>query len=147
MRLTHKRAVETHIDTVWDRCTDLHTVGGCFPGAAITSVDGDDFTGEVAVKVGLWTLKFVGEGSMTVRDTAHHRAEIRSSGHESRGLGHADLVVVLTLTERRGGGTEMLLESSLAVRGLPAALGSSLAQTISGPPVRKFLSCVGTPVD
>ena len=41
----------------------------------------------------------------------------------------------------------MLLESSLAVRGLPAALGSSLAQTISGPPVRKFLSCLGTPVD
>ena len=38
----------------------------------------------------------------------------------------------------------MLLESSLAVRGRPAALGSSLAQTISGPPVRKFLSCVGT---
>lgn len=84
---------------------------------------------------------------MTVRDTAHHRGEISSSGHESRGLGHADLVVVLTLTERRGGGTEMLLESSLAVRGLPAALGSILAQTISGTPVRKFLSCVGTPVD
>ena len=41
----------------------------------------------------------------------------------------------------------MLLESSLAVRGLPAALGSILAQTISGTPVRKFLSCVGTPVD
>ena len=70
----------------------------------------------------------VAEGSMTVRDTAHHRTEISSSGHESRGLGHADLVVVLTLTERRGGGTEMLLESSLAVRGLPAALGSSLAR-------------------
>ena len=45
MRLTHKHAVETHIDTVWDRCTDLHTVGGCFPGAAMTSVDGDDSPG------------------------------------------------------------------------------------------------------
>src|SRR5690625_8021494 len=58
MELTHRFTVPASIDETWKLLNDLHEVGECFPGAAVESVDGDDFSGTVKVKLGPISMQY-----------------------------------------------------------------------------------------
>ncbi|HEX5988023.1 MAG TPA: SRPBCC domain-containing protein, partial [Nocardioides sp.] len=45
MELTHKFTVPAPVDETWAAFQDIESVAGCFPGATVTSVEGDDFKG------------------------------------------------------------------------------------------------------
>ncbi len=70
------------------------------PGAAIDSVDGDDFTGTVKVKLGPIGLTYKGKASFVEKDEAAHRAVIDARGKDARGNGTAAAKITATL--RRG---------------------------------------------
>ncbi|MDQ3095456.1 MAG: SRPBCC domain-containing protein, partial [Actinomycetota bacterium] len=52
MELTHQFTVPAPIDVAWDAFNDLERIAPCFPGAALTSFDGEQFEGLCKVKLG-----------------------------------------------------------------------------------------------
>ena len=45
MDLPHEFTVPAPIDQTWSAFNDIESVAGCFPGAKVTAVEGDTFTG------------------------------------------------------------------------------------------------------
>ena len=68
------------IDKAWEVLTDVERIAPCIPGASCCSVDGDDFTGLVKVKVGPISASYQGEATFKEKDAAAHRAVIKADG-------------------------------------------------------------------
>ena len=102
MELTHSFTVPASVD---DDLGDLqgHRVAsaGCFPGATVTEVDGDDFKGTCKVKLGPIALVYSGSGTFVEKDEAAHRVVIEAKGKDKRGNGTAGATVTATLSPRR----------------------------------------------
>lgn len=150
MKLVHHETVEASREHLWTSFMDLKRIGHCFPGAEVTHVEGDDFTGQISVKVGPLSLTFVGEGSLEVKDKRHWHARIVSVGQESHGIGKADIAIDIRLSEAGKStgtaadapGTAVDITTDLNVRGLPKWIGGSIAQRVASPLVRKFVHCM-----
>lgn len=145
MRLHHRQDVPGPLEEVWSAFTDLHRVGRCFPGAAVTEVDGDDFVGMVRVRVGPVSLTYDGEGTLAQADADARQAVVRATGRERHGLGRADIVITVELAEAptARGGTRVDVHTDLTVKGAPADLGRGIAQRVSDPLVGAFITCMG----
>ncbi len=77
----------------WEVLTDVERVAPCIPGAQLLSVDGDEFTGAVKVKVGPITVSYKGEAAFQEKDAAAQRVVIKAKRKETRGSGNAAAVV------------------------------------------------------
>src|SRR5262249_61334974 len=73
MRLDHGFTVPVPVDVAWKVLLDLPRIAPCMPGATLTGVEGDTFTGTVKVKLGPITLTYQGKGRFVERDEAAHR--------------------------------------------------------------------------
>ena len=62
MDLTHRFTVPTSVDETWAHFKDIASVAECFPGATVTSVEGDSFQGSCKVKLGPIALVYNGSG-------------------------------------------------------------------------------------
>ncbi len=89
MQLEHAFSVDAPIDDVWNALIDPERVTGCMPGASLTGVDGDSFTGQIKVKIGPVALVYKGTGTFVEKDESAHRAVIEGNAKESRGQGPA----------------------------------------------------------
>ncbi|KAB2812923.1 carbon monoxide dehydrogenase [Pimelobacter simplex] len=98
MELEHSFTVPRGVDDVWDVLLDIERVAPCLPGATVTTVDGDDLTGEVKVKLGPVSLKYAGQARVVEKDHAAHRAVIEGSGRDARGNGAASARIVAAVT-------------------------------------------------
>lgn len=98
MELEHSFTVPRGVDDVWDVLLDIERVAPCLPGATVTTVDGDDLTGEVKVKLGPVSLKYAGQARFVEKDHAAHRAVIEGSGRDARGNGAASARIVAAVT-------------------------------------------------
>src|SRR5580692_5335847 len=99
MKLEHSFAVPVGVEDAWTVLLDIERIAPCMPGAAIDSVDGDDFTGTVKVKLGPIGLTYKGKASFVEKDVATHCAVIDARGRDSRGNGTANAKITATLTE------------------------------------------------
>ena len=70
MELNNEFRVAVPAAKTWKVLTDVERVAPCIPGAQLLSVDGDDFTGAVKVKVGPITVSYKGEASFQEKDEA-----------------------------------------------------------------------------
>src|SRR5699024_7646314 len=52
MELQHRFTVPASLETTWESFNDVEYIAPCFPGASLTSVEGDEFKGTVKVKLG-----------------------------------------------------------------------------------------------
>ncbi|MBN9620996.1 MAG: SRPBCC family protein, partial [Actinobacteria bacterium] len=102
MQLEHSFTVPVGIDEAWRILLDIERIGPCMPGAKIESVDGDDFTGSVKVKLGPINLTYKGKASFVEKDEAAHRAVIDARGRAARGNGPAAAKVTADLAEADG---------------------------------------------
>jgi uncharacterized protein len=50
--LTHTFTVPASLEETWAALNDIESVAGCFPGASVTSVEGEEFKGSCKVKLG-----------------------------------------------------------------------------------------------
>jgi uncharacterized protein len=131
VRLDHEFTVPASIGEVWQAVIDPERVAPCLPGAALTKVEGDSFTGTVKVKLGPISLLYKGSGEFLEKDEAARKVVIKASGKDARGGGTAAATVTLTLTETEGG-THGAVASDLAVTGRPAQFGRGLISEVSG---------------
>lgn len=142
MQLTHTFTVSSDVAATWAHVMDLHAVGGCFPGATVTSFTGEEFAGTVKVKLGPIALLYAGSGRFVDRDDAAHVAVIEARGKDARGNGTAGAMVSLRLAEAAGGGTRAEIVTDLAVTGKPAQFGRGVMQDVSDKLLGQFVACL-----
>ncbi|MEU8634335.1 SRPBCC family protein [Amycolatopsis sp. NPDC048633] len=141
MRLDHEFTVPAPIGEVWQAVVDPERVAPCMPGATLTKVEGDKFSGTVKVKLGPISLLYKGNGEFLEKDDAAHKVTIKASGKDSRGSGTAAATVTLTLTEAEGG-THGTVATDLSITGKPAQFGRGLISEVGGKILDTFAGCL-----
>jgi carbon monoxide dehydrogenase subunit G len=142
MQLEHRFTVPASIDVAWDALMDLESVGSCFPGASVTSVEGDEFSGTCKVKLGPISMQYTGSGRFTERDDSAHRAVIEAKGKDKRGNGTAAVTVTASLTAESEGRTAVAVDTDLNITGKPAQFGRGVIQDVSDKLLGQFTECL-----
>jgi carbon monoxide dehydrogenase subunit G len=142
MELTHHFHVPSDPDQTWAHFQDVAGLAGCFPGAQLSSVDGDDFTGSCKVKLGPIALVYNGTGTFTERDEGAHRLAVEAKGKDKRGNGTASATATLTMSTGSSGGTDVEVLTDLAITGKPAQFGRGLIQDVSERLLGQFVACL-----
>jgi carbon monoxide dehydrogenase subunit G len=137
VQLEHSFGVPVGIDEAWKILLDIERIGPCMPGAVIDSVDGDNFTGTVKVKLGPINLTYKGKASFVEKDETAHRAVIDARGRDARGNGTAAAVVTATLAEADGT-TRVHVTTDLDITGKPAQFGRGVMVDVGNKLINQF---------
>ncbi len=141
MDLTHRLSVPASRDDTWNAFTDPERLAHCFPGAKVTGIDGDSFTGTVKVKLGPLALVYAGTGTYVQRDAGRGRLVIETEGRDTRGNGTATTAVAATFTAR-GDQTDVELRTALSIDGKPGQLGAAIFSDVGDKLFDQFASCL-----
>jgi carbon monoxide dehydrogenase subunit G len=142
VELSHTFTVPASVDQAWATFMDLPLVGACFPGATVTEVTEEGFSGTVKVKLGPIALVYAGTGAFVERDDAAHRAVIEAKGKDKRGNGTAGATVTIQLVDAGDGSTRADVQTDLAVTGKPAQFGRGVMQDVSDKLLGQFIACI-----
>ena len=142
MELDHEFTVPATLDQTWAAFNDIESVAECFPGAKVTSVEGDTFKGSVKVKLGPIALVYNGTGTFVEKDEAGGRMVIEAKGKDKRGNGTAGADVTATMTDAGGGSTRVQVHTDLAITGKPAQFGRGVMQDVSDKLLGQFTDCL-----
>jgi uncharacterized protein len=141
MDLTHRFSVPAHIDEAWNAFNNLERLAPCFPGATIETIEGDQFTGSVKIKLGPIALVYNGSGRYVERNDADRRVVIEARGKDKRGNGTATAIVTASFAES-GEQTDVEVLTDLAITGKPAQFGRGVISDVSDKLLDQFLACV-----
>jgi carbon monoxide dehydrogenase subunit G len=141
MDLTHEFTVPAPVEDTWAAFNDIESVAGCFPGAQVTSLEGDEFKGTCKVKLGPIALTYAGAGSFVEKDEAARRLVLEAKGKDKRGNGTAGATVTATLTGS-GSSTEVSVATDLSITGKPAQFGRGVIQDVSDKLLSQFTDCL-----
>ena len=142
MDLAHRFSVPTAVEETWAHFQDIASVAECFPGAQVTSAEGDSFSGSVKVKLGPIALVYNGSGTFVEKDDAAHRFVVDAKGKDKRGNGTAGAKVTLSMASTASGGTDVEVLTDLAVTGKPAQFGRGVMQDVSDKLLGQFVACL-----
>lgn len=145
MDLTHEFTVPAGVEETWATLNDIGGVAECFPGAQVTSVEGDTFNGTVKVKLGPIALVYNGTGTFTEKDESARRMVVDAKGKDKRGNGTAGAHVTVTMSEESGS-TRVKVVTDLNITGKPAQFGRGVIQDVSDKLLGQFTSCLETKV-
>ncbi|GAA3626859.1 SRPBCC family protein [Microlunatus ginsengisoli] len=141
MDLTHRFSVPAPLDEAWRAFNDLEGLAPCFPGATLSSVEGDEFAGSVKVKLGPIALLYNGTGHYVQRDEDAHRVVIEARGKDKRGNGTATATVTASFAAGADG-TDVEVVTDLAITGKPAQFGRGVISDVSDKLLAQFVACV-----
>ena len=141
MELQHEFTVPATLEETWDAFNDIESVAECFPGATVSSVEGDTFVGSCKVKLGPIALIYNGTGTFVEKDESARRMVIDAKGKDKRGNGTAGAHVTATMTEA-GTGTRVEVLTDLAITGKPAQFGRGVMQDVSDKLLGQFTDCL-----
>jgi len=139
--MEHSFTVPVPVEQAWEVLLDIERVAPCMPGATLTGVTDESFTGTVKVKLGPVSMMFKGTGRFVERDEAAHRVVLHASGAESRGGGTAAAKVTAAL-HPAGAGTRVEVSTDLDVTGKAAQFGRGLIGDVSGRLIGQFATCL-----
>jgi carbon monoxide dehydrogenase subunit G len=137
VQLENSFTVPVPIDEAWRVLLDIERIAPCMPGAAIDSVDGDNFTGRVKVKLGPINLTYQGKASFIEKDAAAHKAVIDARGKDQRGNGTAAAVVTAKL-KAEGSITRVDVLTDLNITGRPAQFGRGVMTDVGNKLLGQF---------
>lgn len=137
MKIDNEFSVHAPIDVAWRVLTDLEEVAPCMPGATLTGVDGDVYSGKVKVKVGPVVTEYAGTASFVERDDDAYRAVISAKGREARGSGNASATITAGLRSE-GERTVVQIDTDLKISGKIAQFGSGAIKEVSQKLVGQF---------
>lgn len=141
MELKHHFVVPRSLEDTWHSFNQLEDIAPCFPGATLTSVNGDQFTGTVKVKLGPIAMIYTGTGEFLERNQATHTVVISATGKDKRGNGTAGATVTAVLAPD-GDGTAVDVTTDMNVTGKPAQFGRGVIQDVSDKLLAQFVQCV-----
>lgn len=137
MELNNEFRVAVPADKVWEVFTDVERVAPCLPGATLLSVDGDEFTGAVKVKVGPITVSYKGVAAFQEKDQAARRIVLAANGKETRGQGNAVALVTAVLKDE-GDATSVIITTDLAISGKAAQFGRGVLADVATNLIAQF---------
>lgn len=141
MELTHEFTVPAPIEETWRALNDIEGVAGCFPGAKVTSVEGDSFQGTCKVKLGPIALTYAGSGEFTGKDESAHTMTLAAKGKDKRGNGTAGANATLSMSATDDG-TAVEIHTDLSITGKPAQFGRGVIQDVSDKLLGQFVACL-----
>ena len=142
MDLNHSFTVPASVADTWKTFEDIESVAGCFPGATVTEVDGNDFKGTCKVKLGPIAMVYSGAGTFLEKDEAARRFVIEAKGKDKRGNGTAGATVTATFADEGSGSTRVDVQTDLAITGKPAQFGRGVIEDISNKLLQQFVTCL-----
>ena len=146
MELNHSFTVPASVQDTWAAFQDIESVAGCFPGATVTEVDGEDFKGTCKVKLGPIALVYSGSGTFEEKDESAHRFVVVAKGKDKRGNGTAGATVTATMAAAGAASTEVNVLTDLAITGKPAQFGRGVIQDVSDKLLQQFVTCLQSKV-
>lgn len=141
MELEHSFTVAAPVEQAWEVLLDLERVAPCMPGASLTSSSGDEFAGNVLVKVGPVTMTFAGQGRFVERDEQARRVVVEASGKDKRGGGTARATIRAQLVAQ-GEQTAVQVHTDLVVTGRAAQFGRGMIGDVSTRLLGQFTDCL-----
>ena len=144
MELQNSFTVPANVAMAWSTLLDVEAIAPCMPGATLESVNGDEFTGNVKVKLGPVSMTYGGEARFLTKDATSHTAVIEGNGKESRGSGTARALVTCVLTEEAPDLTRVDVSTELTITGKAAQFGRGVMQDVAGRLVTQFAGNLGT---
>ena len=145
MQLTHRFSVPGPVEETWERFADIADLAQCFPGAQVTSAEGDSFEGTVKVKLGPIALVYAGSGSFVSKDPATHTFVVEAKGRDKRGNGTAGATVTVAMSSADSAespATDVQIETDLTITGKPAQFGRGVMQDVSDKLLAQFVACL-----
>ncbi len=142
MELEHSFTVPAGIEQAWATLLDVERIAPCMPGATLQTVEGDEFTGTVKVKVGPVTISYGGQARFRDRDDQAHSVVIEASGKESRGSGTASATVLTKLEQLGEQQTRVVVSTDLSITGKPAQFGRGVINDVGNKIIGQFADCL-----
>jgi carbon monoxide dehydrogenase subunit G len=141
MRIENEFTVSVPIERAWEVLTDLAGIAPCMPGAQLTGVEGDVYSGKVKVKVGPVTSEYAGTARFVEKDDATYHAVIDAKGRDSRGAGNASAAISAQL-RADGPRTVVSVDTDLKISGKIAQFGSGMIKEVSTKLLGQFVECL-----
>lgn len=137
MELTNEFSVPVPVEQAWAVLTDVERIAPCLPGTTLEEVDGEEYRGNVKVKVGPMTAQYRGAARFLERDDAAHRAVLRAEGREARGQGNAAATITATVAAD-GDGSVVKVVTDLTITGKVAQFGRGVLADVSARLMKEF---------
>jgi carbon monoxide dehydrogenase subunit G len=138
MELKNSFTVPANIETAWTTLLDVDAIAPCMPGATLESVDGDEFSGNVKVKLGPVSMTYGGQAKFLSKDESTHTAVIEGTGKETRGSGTAKANVTTAMVAEGPNLTRVDVTTDLTITGKAAQFGRGVMQDVAGRLVGQF---------
>jgi MYXO-CTERM domain-containing protein len=136
--LKNEFRVGVPIDQAWRTLTDVEYIAPCMPGAQLTEIDGEEFKGQVKVKVGPITAQYKGTAKFKEKDEGQYRLVLDATGRDTRGAGNAAAEVTAEMTDD-GDGTKIVITTDLKVTGKVAQFGRGVMADVSEKLIGQFV--------
>lgn len=138
MKIEHEFTVSATPEEAWKVLTDLEGIAPCMPGARLTGVEGDVYSGKVKIKVGPVISEYAGTARFVEKDDATYQAVIDAKGKDSRGAGNASARIHAGLQEDPQG-TRVTVSTDLTISGKIAQFGSAMIKDVSAKLLGQFV--------
>jgi len=144
MDLNDEFTVPLAIDRAWQLLTDVERIAPCMPGAQLTGVEGDTYSGKVLIKLGPVTAQYAGTAVFESKDDVTHVAVLRASGRDSRGQGNASALITAALEPQDGRAevTKVSVHTDLTITGKVAQFGRGVIIDVSAKLLDQFVRCL-----
>ena len=146
MDLNHTFTVPADKATAWAAFEDISSVAECFPGAKVTSFEGDEFQGTCKVKLGPIALQYSGQGSFLERDAEAGKLVFDAKGATSGATARPGATVTATFHEEGPASTRVDVHTDMQITGKPAQFGRGVMQDVSDKLLEQFVVCLQSKV-
>ena len=138
MDLNNSFEVAADRATAWRVLNDVERIAPCLPGAQLEEIDGDEYKGNVKVKVGPVTAQYKGKATFIEQNEAEGKVVIKGDGRDSRGAGNASALITATLHEIDADNTRVDVYSDLSITGKAAQFGRGVMAEVSAKLMGQF---------
>ncbi|WP_067803698.1 SRPBCC family protein [Actinomadura formosensis] len=146
MELDHDFTVPVPVDQAWSVLLDVERVAGCMPGATLDSVEGEEYSGRMKVKVGAMTITYRGTARIVSADEAARVLTLEASAKEARGSGTAAATVQARLNAEDGT-TRVAVHTKLNVTGRPAQFGRNILSEVGAKIITRFANALAAELE
>jgi uncharacterized protein len=142
MKLENEFTVDVPVEDVWEVLLDLERVTPCLPGAALTEESGDEYKGEMKVRLGPVSQEYEGTVKIEEADESEHRAVLKANGKDARGQGTASATITSTLQDEGNESTKVRVETNMQLTGRAAQFGRGVQQDVAEKLLNRFAECL-----
>ncbi|WP_356948723.1 SRPBCC family protein [Actinomadura geliboluensis] len=146
MELDHEFTVPVPVDQAWSVLLDVERVAACMPGATLDSVDGEEYSGRMKVKVGAMTITYRGTARIVSADETGRAVTMEAAAKEARGSGTASATVQARL-HAEDGTTRVAVHTKLNVTGRPAQFGRNILSEVGSKIIARFAKALAAELE